>query len=147
MKLILRDDVANLGKAGDLVTVKNGYGRNFLLPRALAMPATAQNMRQIEHQKAVVLSRQNKLKGEAELVAQKIANTPVTLARRVGEQDKLFGSVTSRDIAEALEKAGLTLERHAIELKEPIKSLGDHEVAVRLHSRVVAMAKVKIVAE
>ena len=147
MKIILREDVSNLGKTGELVTVRNGYGRNFLIPRALAVPATAKNLRQLEHEKQVALARQSKLKGDAEKLAAQITANPVTLARRVGEQDKLFGSVTSRDIGEALEAAGVKIDRHAIDLKEPLKALGEYDVPLKLHSQVVANIKVKIVPE
>jgi len=147
MKLILREDVENLGRGGDVVDVKPGYGRNFLLPRGLAVTANTKNLREIEHQKAVATAKAAKLKASAEAIAKRLSETPVTLKRKVGEQDKLFGSVTALDIAEALAARGLELDRRAIDLAEPIKTLGDFEVGVKLHHDIVGKAKVKVVAE
>jgi large subunit ribosomal protein L9 len=147
MKLILREDVDNLGKGGDLVDVKPGYGRNFLLPRGLAVVANPKNVRELEHQKAVASAKAAKLKASAEAVSKRLAATPVVLRRKVGEQDKLYGSVTALDIAEALAARGLQLDRRSIDLVEPIKALGDFEVPVKLHSEVIGKAKVKVEAE
>ena len=147
MKLILREDVENLGKGGELVDVKPGYGRNYLLPRGLAVLANPKNVRELEHQKAVATAKAAKLKASAEAVAKRLAETPVVLRRKVGEQDKLYGSVTALDIAEALAARGLQLDRRNIDLTEPLKTLGDFEVPVKLHSEVVGKAKVKIEAE
>jgi large subunit ribosomal protein L9 len=147
MKLILREDVENLGKGGDLVDVKPGYGRNFLLPRGLAVVANPKNVRELEHQKSVAAAKAAKLKASAEAVAKRLAATPVVLKRKVGEQDKLYGSVTALDIAEALAARGLQLDRRSIDLAEPIKAIGDFEVPVKLHSEVVGKAKVKVEAE
>jgi large subunit ribosomal protein L9 len=147
MKLILREDVENLGRGGDVVDVKPGYGRNFLLPRGLAVSANPKNLREIEHQKAVATAKAVKLKASAEAIAKRLAATPVTLKRKVGDQDKLFGSVTALDIAEALAARGLEIDRRSIELTEPIKTVGDFEVGVKLHHDVVGKAKVKVEAE
>ncbi len=147
MKLILREDVENLGKGGDLVDVKPGYGRNFLLPRGLAVTANTRNVRELEHQKTVASAKTAKLKASAEAISRRLAETPVVLQRKVGEQDKLFGSVTAIDIAEALAARGLQLDRRAIDLAEPIKTVGEFEVPVKLHHEVVGKAKVKVVAE
>lgn len=147
MKLILREDVENLGRGGDVVDVKPGYGRNFLLPRGLAVVANTKNLREIEHQKAVATAKAAKLKASAEAVAKRLAETPITLKRKAGEQDKLFGSVTAIDIAEALSARGLQLDRRSIDLPEPIKTVGDFEVPVKLHHDVVGKAKVKVEAE
>jgi len=147
MKLILREDVENLGKGGELVEVRPGYGRNFLIPRGLAVVANAKNVRELEHQKKVAEAKAAKLKQSAEAVARRLAETPVTLHRKVGEQDKLYGSVTALDIAEALAARGLTIDRRSIDLAEPIKTVGDHEVPVKLHREVVGKAKVKVEAE
>jgi large subunit ribosomal protein L9 len=147
MKLILREDVENLGKGGDLVDVKPGYGRNFLLPRGLAVAANTKNVRELEHQKSVASAKAAKLKASAEAVAKRLAETPVVLRRKAGEQDKLFGSVTAIDIAEALAARGLQLDRRSIDLAEPIKTIGDFEVPVKLHHEVVGKAKVKVEAE
>ena len=147
MKLILREDVENLGKGGDLVDVKPGYGRNFLLPRGLAVTANTKNVRELEHQKTMASAKAAKLKASAEAVAKRLAETPVVLRWKAGEQDKLFGSVTAMDIAEALAARGLQLDRRAIDLSEPIKTVGDFEVPVKLHHAVVGKVKVKVEAE
>ncbi len=144
MKLILREDVENLGKGGEVVDVKPGYGRNYLLPRGLAVVANPKNVRELDHQKQIAQAKAAKLKASAEAVAKRIAETPIALKRKVGEQDKLYGSVTAMDLAEALAARGLQLDRRAIDLKEPIKSIGDFEVPVKLHSEVVGKLKVKV---
>ena len=147
MKLILREDVYNLGKGGELVEVKAGYGRNFLIPRGLAVLANPKNIREVEHQKAVAAAKAAKLKASAEAIAKRLSDTPVSLRRKVGEQDKLYGSVTAMDIAEALAARGLQIDRRHIDLGEPIKTVGDHEVGVKLHAEVVGKVKVKVEAE
>jgi large subunit ribosomal protein L9 len=147
MKLILREDVYNLGKSGEVVNVKDGYARNFLLPRNLAMLANAANVRQLEHEKQVIELRQQKLKGSAEEQAKKLSAVSVKIARKVGEQDKLFGSVTALDIAEALAKEGQKVDRRLIHLPEPIKAVGSYEVELRLHRDVATRIKVDVVGE
>ncbi len=147
MKLILREDVENLGKGGELVEVKPGYGRNFLLPRGLAVLANPKNVRELDHQKSVAAAKAAKLKASAQAVAKRLADTPVTLKRKVGEQDKLYGSVTALDVAEALAARGLEIDRRSIDLAEPIKSVGDFDVPVKLHSEVVGKVKVTVQAE
>ena len=147
MKLILREDVENLGKGGELVEVKPGYGRNFLLPRGLAVPANPRNVRELEHQKQVASAKAAKLKASAQAVAKRLAETPVTLKRKVGEQDKLYGSVTALDVAEALAARGLEIDRRSIDLADPIKTIGDFDVPVKLHSEVIGKVKVTVQAE
>jgi large subunit ribosomal protein L9 len=147
MKVILREDVENLGKGGEVVDVKPGYGRNFLLPRGLAVPANTKNVREVEHQKQIASAKAAKLKASAEAVAKRLSDTPVVLRRKVGEQDKLYGSVTALDVAEALAARGLQLDRRSIDLAEPIKTVGEFEVPVKLHREVVGKAKVKVEAE
>ena len=147
MKLILREDVEHLGRGGDLVEVKPGYGRNYLLPRGLAVAANTKNVRELEHQKAVATAKAAKLKASAQAVAKRLADTPVTLKRKVGEQDKLYGSVTALDVAEALTAHGLEIDRRSIDLSEPIKSVGEFEVPVKLHHEVVGKVKVTVQAE
>ncbi len=147
MKLILREDVYNLGKGGELVEVKPGYGRNFLIPRGLAVLANPRNIREVEHQKAVAAAKAAKLKASAEAIAKRLSDTPLSFKRKVGEQDKLYGSVTAMDLAEALAGRGVQIDRRAIDLAEPIKTLGDFEVGVKLHSDVVGKVKVKVEAE
>ncbi len=147
MKLILREDVENLGKGGELVEVKPGYGRNYLLPRGLAVAANTKNVRELDHQKKIAEAKAAKAKASAEAVAKRLSDTPVVLRRKVGEQDKLYGSVTVIDIVEALAARGLILDRRTIDLKEPLKTVGDHEVPVKLHREVIGKAKVKVEAE
>ncbi|PTL82749.1 50S ribosomal protein L9 [Vitiosangium sp. GDMCC 1.1324] len=147
MKVILREDVANLGKSGELVTVKDGFGRNYLLPRKMAVLATEQNVRQLEHERAVISARNAKLKGAAEEQAKKLGSVKVTIRRKVGEQDKLYGSVTVLDIAEALAAQGQTVDRRQLHLAEPIKATGQYEVELRLHRDVIAKIKVEVAAE
>ena len=145
MQLILTQDVANLGTAGELVTVRPGYGRNFLLPRRLAVLATANNVSRIEHEKRSIAAKQHKELKTAEEFAGKLEGTTVNVARQSGEGDKLFGSVTTRDIGEALEAAGYPVDHRKIDLAEPIKTLGLHEVVVKLGKGVQATIKVWVV--
>lgn len=147
MKLILREDVENLGKGGDLVDVKPGYGRNYLLPRGLAVAANPRNVRELEHQRKIAEAKAAKMKASAQAVAKRLSETPVTLQRKVGEQDKLYGSVTALDIVEALAARGLQLDRRTIDLAEPLKTVGEFEVPVKLHREVVGTARVKVEAE
>ena len=147
MKLILREDVYNLGKSGELVTVKDGYARNYLLPRNLGMLANAANVRQLDHEKAVIELRQQKMKGGAVEQAKKLEAVSIKIARKVGEQDKLFGSVTALDVAEALAAAGHKLDRRLIHLPEPIRAVGIFEIEIRLHREVAAKIKVEVVGE
>ena len=144
MKVILREDVPNLGKSGDLVSVKPGFGRNYLLPRKLAVLANEANVRQLEHDREVISARQTKLKGAAQSQAQKLESVVVRIRRKVGDQDKLFGSVTSLDIAEGLAAQGLKVDRRSIHLGEPIKSTGKHAVEIRLHRDVTSTIHVEV---
>ncbi len=147
MKLILREDVYNLGHSGDVVTVKDGYARNYLLPRNLAMLASTANMRQLTHEKQVIELRQAKLKGGAEEQAKKLSAVAVKISRKVGEQDKLYGSVTALDIAENLAAQGHKIDRRHIHLPEPIRAVGQYAVELRLHRDVVAKLNVEVAGE
>ena len=147
MKVILTKDQDNLGKAGALVEVKRGYGRNYLLPRGMAVPATEKNVRQLEHDKAGILARAAKQKSSMTAQAQKLSSVEVKLSRKVGEQDKLFGSVTSKDVHEGLTALGYQIERRQIHLPEPLRTIGTHEVEVKLHSDVSSKVKVTIAPE
>jgi large subunit ribosomal protein L9 len=146
MKVILNEEVENLGRAGEVVTVADGYGRNYLLPRGLAMLATARNVKQLEHQKKIVADRQAKLVGGLAKVKQAIERVSVTITAQVGEEGKLFGSVTAMDLAQALAREGIQVDRKKILLPEPIKHVGDTEVEVRLHPEVIAKFKVSVAA-
>jgi large subunit ribosomal protein L9 len=147
MKVILTKDMENLGKAGALVDVKPGYGRNYLLPNGIAVAATAKNIRQLEHEKTGILARASKHRSNMDAQAKRLATIELKFARKVGEQDKLFGSVTSKDIHEQLASQGYELDRKQIHLPEPLKVLGSHEVEVKLHPEVTAKVKVTIAAE
>ena len=145
MQLILTKDVEHLGKAGDLVSVKPGYGRNYLLPQGLAVSATTRNVRRLTHEKRIIETRVAKELGAAEDIASRLNGMTLQFERLVGEDDKLFGSVTSRDIAEQLEKAGLTIDHRKIKLDEPIRALGKYEVAVKVHVDIDATLKFWVV--
>jgi large subunit ribosomal protein L9 len=146
MKVILTKNLDNLGKAGSLVEVKPGYGRNYLLPRQLAVLATEKNMRQLEHQKSGILARASKEKTNMDAMAKKLSAIEVKFTRKVGDQNKLFGSVTSKDVHEQLAAQGYQVERKQIHLPEPLKEIGSHEVEVKLHTEVSARVKVTIIA-
>jgi large subunit ribosomal protein L9 len=147
MKVILTKDLENLGKAGALVEVKPGYGRNYLLPRQLAVPATEKNIRQLEHQKAGILARAAKERTGMTALAQKLVAIELKFTRKVGEQNKLFGSVTSKDLHEQLAAQGYQVERKQIHLPEPLREVGTFEVQVKLHPEVIAKVKVTVSAE
>ncbi len=147
MKVILITEVGGLGEIGDIVEVANGYGRNFLLPRRLAVAATAKNKRQLEHESRLREHRIARARKAAETVAGKLQAMSCRFTRKVGEEGRLFGSVTTMDIAEQLQGAGLEVERRRIVLDQPIKSLGDFTVAVRLQADVMSSVKVSVVPE
>jgi large subunit ribosomal protein L9 len=145
MQVILTEEVRGVGRAGEIVNVKDGYGRNYLIPKKLAMVATTSNLRALEHEKKVVADRQNKLKREAEKVGKEIDALSCLIPCQVGEEGKLFGSVTSIDIERFLKEKGIAVERRNILLEEPIKSLGEYNVAIKLHQDVKASLKVSVV--
>jgi large subunit ribosomal protein L9 len=145
MQVILRDDMDNLGKSGEMVNVRPGYARNYLLPRGLAIKATASDVARVEHEKRVIAARTAKLSKEAQAEADRLSQVSVSIARAVGEESKLYGSVTSRDIAEALHERGVTVDAKKIVLDDPIKALGMTEVQVKLGRGVNATIKVWVV--
>lgn len=147
IQVILQQDVDKLGKSGELVRVRPGFARNFLLPRQLATPATSAAVRRIEHDKSVALARAEKSKKEARGVADKIAGIAITIAHKAGGEGRLFGSITSKDIENALKAQGIAVERKKIQLAEPIKQVGTYEVPVKLASDVTANLKVDVVAK
>ncbi len=147
MEVILREDVKSLGKAGELVRVRPGYARNFLLPKGLAYEASEGNKKRIAAETRARTTRLEAEKGEAQAFAARLAAAAVTLTGKAGEEGKLFGSVTAQDIAEALAQQGLEVDRRRIELEHPIKLLGFHTVTVRLHPEVHAEVRVQVVAE
>jgi len=147
MKIILRQDVEKLGVAGEIVKVKAGYGRNYLIPNGLALLATPQNTKRYENEIKQMNWRKIQEKRKSEELAKTLENVSCTITVQVGEEDKLFGSVTSQNIAEALESQGYTIEKRKILLEEPIKSLGIYSVPIKLHSDVEAKVKVWVVKE
>jgi large subunit ribosomal protein L9 len=144
MEVILKEDVAKLGSRGDVVKVAEGYGRNYLLPRKLAIEASASNKAVIEQMKAAAVRRSAKEKAQAEELAKQFDAVSVNFKRRSGEHDQLFGSVTSGDIAEALEKKGFNVDRRKVQLHEPLKTLGEFTVPIKLHKDVTTHLKVVI---
>jgi large subunit ribosomal protein L9 len=147
MQVILREDIDKLGKIGDLVKVKDGYGRNFLIPKKKAIEATPNNVNAMEHAMKMVADRLRKLKKEAAADAENIKTLLLTIKAKAGEEGKLFGSVTSMDIAEAAAAQGVKIDKRKIHLEEPIKRLGEFTVPVKLHTDVVVDLKVTVVAE
>jgi large subunit ribosomal protein L9 len=147
MEVILREHVDNLGRRGDLVKVADGYARNYLLPRKLALLATDGNKKVIEREKVRFDIKEAEEQKVAQAVADRLTTVEIAIARKVGETDALFGSVTNADIAEALAAKGFDIDRRKIALHEPIKKIGEVEVPVKLHRDVVVKLKVKVVAE
>jgi large subunit ribosomal protein L9 len=145
MQIILTKDVDTLGNAGDLVRVKPGYGRNYLLPRGLALLATAANIRQLEHHRREIAAQQAKVRAEHEANAAKLKEAVVSIPRKVGAEDKLFGSVSTKDIASALAAQNVVIDRKLIKLAEPIKTIGEHEVEVRFSVDVSVTIKVRVI--
>jgi len=143
--VLLQADVDNLGTGGEVVKVRPGFARNFLLPRGLAVPATPGNLARVEDLKKAALARKSQEIAAAQELAKKLEGSSVKIARSFGEEGKMYGSVTSKDIAEAFEKAGLTFERKQLQLSEPIKTLGTAEVPLKLHSSVSVTLKVEVI--
>jgi large subunit ribosomal protein L9 len=147
MEVILREHVDNLGQRGEIVRVADGYARNYLLPRKLALVATEGNKKQIERERAKFDAKELEEKKVAEAVAARMANVEIVITRKVGETEALYGSVTSADIAEALAAKGLDIDRRKLQLQEPIKRLGEFDVPIKLQRDVTAQIKVKVVGE
>ena len=147
MKLILREDVENLGKIGEIVEVAGGYGRNYLLPRGLAVKASTKNLKEQEHQKKLIQARMDRQRKDAQEMAGSLDSVSCTIARKTGEDEKLYGSVTSRDIEEALREEGVSIDRKRVLLEEPLKKLGVYTVPVKLHAEVTGNIKVWVVKE
>jgi large subunit ribosomal protein L9 len=147
MEVILREHVDHVGRRGEVVKVADGYARNYLLPRKLALLATEGNKKQIERERAKFDALEAEEQKVAEAVAGRLAGVEIAIARKVGETEALYGSVTSADIADALAAKGFDLDRRKLQLAEPIKKLGEYEVPVKLHREVTTRLKVKVVAE
>jgi large subunit ribosomal protein L9 len=147
MEVILREDIERLGNRGQVVKVANGYARNFLLPKRLAVAATDANRKIVEQERQAHLRREAKQKGEAEDLSKLMSGVIVTIAQKAGENDQLFGSVTSKDVADALAAKNFIIDRRKVLLDEPIKQLGEFKVPVRLHKDVTAEVTVQVVKE
>ena len=144
IQVILKENIEKLGKAGDLVKVKPGYARNFLIPRALAFPATRGNITRIEHERKTIVAHAAKTRKDAEAVGERLSAITIKIAKSVGEADKLYGSVTAKEIAEALAKAGFAIDRKTIEIPTAIKSLGEFTLSAKLGSGVSASFKLVV---
>jgi large subunit ribosomal protein L9 len=147
MKVILKSDIKGLGGMGEVVSVKDGYARNFLLPKGLVTEANPKNIRALEHEQKKIQDAARKLRAGAEALASRIASMTVTIMAKAGEEEKLFGSVTAMDIAEALKKEGLDIDRKKIVLDEPIKRLGNYAVNVKIHSDIITPLTVVVIPE
>ena len=146
-KVLLREDVDDLGARGEIVRVRAGYARNYLLPRKLAVEATAGNVKGIESERAALLKKEAKERSTAEAQSQQMGSLDLEFRRKAGEQGALYGSVTSMDVAEALRERGYEIERHRIHLREPLKRVGEYTVPVRLHREVTIDLKVRVAPE
>ena len=144
MEVILREHVDNLGKRGEIVKVADGYARNYLLPRKLALLATAGNRKHVERERKIMETREAEEKSGAETIATRLSTVDISIARRVGDTEQLYGSVTTADLAEALAAKGLEIDRKRIHLDEPLKALGEFTVPVKLHREVTAQLKVHV---
>jgi len=145
IQVILQQDLKNLGKSGELVRVRPGYARNYLIPRSLAMPATVHNVKQLEHEQRLSAAKAAKARAEASAAGDKISGVTVTIERKVGEEDRLFGSVTTKDIVAALKEKGIEMDRKRIELANPIRTAGTFDVTAKLLGDITATFKVEVV--
>ena len=144
MKVILREDVKDLGNMGTVIDVANGYGRNYLIPQNLAVEANPKNIKQLEHEKNIILAKAKKIRKSAEDAAEEVSKLSISIEAQSGEEDKLFGSVTAKDIAEEIAKQGIDVDKRKIILDEPIKRLGSYDVSVKIHHDVTATVKLEV---
>ncbi len=147
MKIILKEDVESLGHMGDAIKVSDGYARNYLIPKGLAIEASSKNIKGLDHEKRIIAKKTEKQREKAESLVEALGNITCTISRKVGEQDKLFGSVTSKDIEENLRNQGIAIERKNIVIEEPIKKLGEFTVKVKVHPGIHGEVKVIVVSE
>jgi large subunit ribosomal protein L9 len=147
MKVFLREDVKNVGKIGEVVSVSDGYARNFLFPKKLAVEANTKNIKEFEHNKRVIQERAAKIKDASKATADNLSALILEIKAKAGEEEKLFGSVTTMDIAEALKAHGFEIDKKRISLEEPIKRLGEYSVEIKIHPEVSATIKVQVVPE
>jgi large subunit ribosomal protein L9 len=147
MKVILKEDVKSLGALGSVVNVADGYARNYLIPKNLAVEANTKNVKTLEHEKKKIAEQAKKIRNSAQSLAEKLSSMTITLSAKAGEEEKLFGSVTNIDIAEALKKEGLDIDRKKIALDEPIKRLGSYTVGIKIHPELIARLNIAVVSE
>ncbi len=147
MKVILKEDIPKLGKMGETVQVAPGYGRNYLIPQGKAVLASTRNLKALEHERRLIQRKAELVREDAEGLAEKISGLTLTLTRKVVDEDKLYGSVSVSDISQALEEAGMEIERKLIKLDEPIKRLGEFQVPVKVHADVIVELTVQVVKE
>ena len=147
MKVILKEDIPKLGRMGQTVDVARGYGRNYLIPQGKAIVATSKNMKALEHERMLIQRKAELARKEAEGLAEKISGLTLSLSRKVVEEDKLYGSVSVSDISQALQEAGVEIERKLINLEEPIKSLGEFKVPIKVHDTVTAEVTIQVLRE
>jgi len=144
VKIILKEDVKDLGRIGDILNVADGYGRNYLIPKNLAIEASPKNIKKLEHEKNIILEKAKKAKQSLEDLAKKLSGMTVTIQAQTGDEDKLFGSVTSMDIAKALSREGIEVDKRKILLEEPIKRLGTYDVSIKLHPELTANVTIEV---
>ncbi len=147
MKIILKDDIKNLGQMGEIVNVSDGYARNYLIPKKLAVEANTKNLKEFEHNKKIIMNKAAKIKETLKETADKLSKVTVTIKSRAGEEDKLFGSVTTMDIAEALKQEGFEIDKKKILIEEPIKRLGTYSVNVKIHPDISSQVKIQVISE
>lgn len=147
MKIILKEDIKKIGKMGQIVDVADGYARNYLVPKGFAVEASTKNIRSLEHEKRIIQEKAKKLKDSAQDIASRISSMTLTIKAKAGEEEKLFGSVTTMDIAEALLNEGIEIDKKKISLEEPIKRLGSYSVQIKLHSDVSVPLNIQIIQE
>jgi large subunit ribosomal protein L9 len=147
MKIILKEDVKNIGTIGDIIDVANGYARNYLLPKKLALEANKKNIKEFEHHKSAILKKAEKVKLSSQAVADNLSSISLTIKAAAGSDNKLFGAVTNIDIAEALKSEGFDIDRKKIPLEEPIKRLGTHTVTVKLHPEISSQITIEVIAD
>ena len=147
MKVILKEDIPKLGRMGQTVDVARGYGRNYLIPQGKAIVATSKNLKALEHERMLIQRKADLARKEAEGLAEKISGVTLSLSRKVVEEDKLYGSVSVSDISQALQEAGVEIERKLIKLEEPIKSLGEFKVPIKVHDNVTAEVTIQVLKE
>ncbi|MEJ2682864.1 MAG: 50S ribosomal protein L9 [Candidatus Sulfobium sp.] len=147
MKVFLKEDVKHVGNIGDIVNVADGYARNYLIPKSLAVEANTKNIKEFEHHKRIIQEKAAKVKDASRSLAEKLSSLVLTIRAKAGDEDKLFGSVTSMDIAEALKADGYDIDRKKISIEEPIKRLGEHSVEIKVLADISAHVKVNVISE